>query len=436
MHSQQTGYSYREPVQEELYDGAHVMASSYLLPHTFLDSQFQGIVAASDGKIYFGMSCHAPEHNGQFYSFDPQSEALRHINDLGAWCGETESVGAVNTHGKTHSNIYEAEGILYLSTTSGHFTADHPYNGGHFLGYNLSTGECLDLAHYRDLNGGGLLTLVHEPLFRRLYAIHQRDCTLIYYDLESEEVVTLGTIQLGRQTRDLIADQYGNIYGAEQDGIVFKYDAEADRMSCLLSRIPHDPDAPQPTEQEQRGHTCWAQMRWDPRTEWWYGIRRNDEYLFRFRAPATQRSHIAHCEGLTPIGYLPSGELQPRVGSLAMAIGGGVIYYCSTRREWPSGGFVDQLQHDLDSTVGVNLMSYDIENGQVKNHGPLFTTGGRQVAQCHAMTLGNDGRLYLAAAVFSKEGEDPANSWQYAARNGCHIHMRLVVVNPTTDLRT
>lgn len=426
--------SYHSPVTEDERSKRHVEATSYRLPHDFLDSQFQGIIAASDGKTYFGMSCHAPEHNGQFYSFDPGSETVEHIADLGAWVGETETVGVANTQGKIHSNIYEADGKLYLATTSGHFTEERPYNGGHFLAYDLERRECLDLAHYKDVNGGGLLTVAYEPVYNRLYAIHQRDCTLIYYDLDTGEVVTLGTVQQGRQTRDLITDRFGNVYGAELDGLVYKYDAEADRMGCLLTRLPHDPAAPQPIAAEERGHTAWAQMRWDPNTEWWYGLRRNDEYLFRFRTPPSKRTHIGQAEGLAPLGYAASEDQQPRVGSLALALGEGTVYYCSIERQWPTGQFVDRLEHVLDATIGMHLMSYDIEEGGVRDHGPVFTQDGRRVAQCHSMVVGSDGRLHLAAAVFSHEGEDPANDWLYATRNGCHIHMRLLSIDPAEDL--
>jgi hypothetical protein len=426
--------SYHSLVTDDERKSRHVEATSYRLPHDFLDSQFQGIIAASDGKTYFGMSCHAPEHNGQFYSFDPRTESVEHIADLGAWAGETETVGVANTQGKTHSNIYEAGGKLYLTTTSGHFTEERPYNGGHFLAYDLKRRECIDLAHYPDVNGGGLLTLAYEPVYNRLYAIHQRGCTLIYYDLDTRAVVTLGTVQQGRQTRDLITDRFGNVYGAELDGLVFKYDAEADRMGCLLTRVPHDPGALQPTTAEERGHTFWAQMRWHPNTEWWYGVRRNDEYLFRFRTPPSKRTHIGQAEGLAPFGYLASQDQQPRVGSLALALGQDTIYYCSIERQWPAGRFVDQLQHVLDSTTGVHLMSYDIDKGAVRDHGPVFTRDSRRIAQCHSMALGSDGRLHLAAAVFSNDHEDPANEWLYATRNSCHIHMRLLSIDPVEDL--
>ena len=134
----------------------HVMARSHSMPHDFVDGQWEGIIAASDDNTYFSFSCHSPNHNGQFYRYDPRVDQVEHIIDLGRWCGETDSVGKLNTQGKIHSTIYEGNGKLYCSTTSSHSTFAHPYQGGHFLCYHLDTGECEDLAHYEGL-GGGLL---------------------------------------------------------------------------------------------------------------------------------------------------------------------------------------------------------------------------------------------------------------------------------------
>lgn len=435
MSSQQQFASYEDPVTQAELDRPHVASRSHRVPHDFVDMQVQGIVSASDGKTYFAMSCHNPVNNAQFYSYDPAEDMVTHIADLGAWCGESDSVGQRNTQGKVHSNIYESDGVLYLTTTSTYATDDQPYRGGHFLAYELSTGACRDLASFPDVNGGGLLSMVHEPHFRRLYALHQRDCTLVYYDLDAGTVVSLGQVQHWRQTRDMITDRWGNVYGGALDGMVWKYDAEADRISCLLTRIPSDPEAPQPTEAEDRGHTFWTQMRWDPVTEWWYGVRRNDDYLFRFRTPENKRTHIADTEGLVQFSHLPSAENQPRVGSFALTQVGRKLYSCSMVREWPAGRFVDSPKDLLDATKGVHLISYDIDANTVTDHGPVFTDGGRRVAQCDSLASDRDGKLYLCATVFSLPDEDPANSWQFALRHNSYTHMRFLVVDPERDLR-
>ncbi len=60
----------------------HVRAVSYTLPHDFVDGQWQGIIAASDGKTYFSVSSHAPDQNAQFYRYDPATDAIGHLADV------------------------------------------------------------------------------------------------------------------------------------------------------------------------------------------------------------------------------------------------------------------------------------------------------------------------------------------------------------------
>jgi hypothetical protein len=172
-------------------------------------------------------------------------------------------------------------------------------------------------------------------------------------------------------------------------------------------------------------------MRWDPVTEWWYGVRRNDEYLFRLRLPQDMEAYRAETEGLAQIGYLPSDQMQPRIGSLALAIKDRTIYYTSIERTWDE--YIERLEPVLAGTRGCYLMSYNIDSREVTNHGPIFTDGRRRVSEIHSLAVGSDGNLHMTGAVFSKQGEDPVNDWHYAVRSNAYIHMRFLVVDPDTD---
>lgn len=421
-------YGFLDLVSKQELQRKHVQSASYTVPQDFLDSQFQGIISASDGKTYFALASHTTKHNGQFYSFDPETETITHIKDLGAWCGEDSLVGIANTQGKIHSNIYEVDEKLYMSTTSGDFVEDFPYRGGHFIAYDLNTGECIDLGRYPDVGENGLLTMMYEPVYKRLYAIHQRNETLIYYDLRSENIVTIGSIQDSRQPRDMISDEKGRVYGTSNPcGLIWCYDPATNKRHALITTIPADPDAPHP----ESGQNLWTQMRWDPVTERWYGVRRNDEYLFRLRLPQDMEAYRAETEGLAQIGYLPSDQMQPRIGSLALAIKDRTIYYTSIERTWDE--YIERLEPVLAGTRGCYLMSYNIDTGEVTNHGPIFTDGRRRVSEIHSLAIGSDGNLHMTGAVFSKKGEDPANDWHYAVRSNDYIHMRFLVVDPDAD---
>jgi len=395
----------------------HVNAPSQAVPHDFVDGQWQGIIAASDGRTYFGVSSHSPDRNAQFYRYHPATGKVEHLIDVGEWCGDGKLVGRRNTQGKIHSNIYEADGKLYCSTTSAHATLEHPYRGGHFLCYHLKTGKFEDLGLYPS-KGGGLLTMVYEPVFGRLYAINQHENTLCYYDLKTRKMATIGSIQDGMQCRNLITDRHGIVYGTAWGGVIYRYNPRTDTMGCLLTRLPHDPAAPQPKPApKSQGwmKTTWTPIVWDPATKWWYAVRGNDEYLFRFRPPPDPRSHRAEVEGLAPFGFRPSAEGQPRWASLGMARRGRILYYCSYPI-WRS------MAH---------LMSYHIDTGKVTHHGPIITAGRRRVSEIQSMVTGSDGKLHCVAMVWSIEGKDPAKPW--ANRASCFFHARFMTIDPATD---
>jgi len=406
---------------EEELRKPHVLAASQYVGDDFVDGQWEGIIAASDGRTYFSFSSHGPATNAQFYRYDPKTGKIERLIDVGVWCGYKDSPGKYNAQGKIHSNIYEYKGKLYCTTTSAHATFEHPYPGGHFLSYDLKTGAFENLGKVDYDGKGGLLSAVFDPVNERLYAIHQWQTTLLYYDLKSRQVVTVGPIEDGgMQCRNPIVDGQGVLYGSTRDGMIYRYEPKTGTRSCLLTRIPHDPQAPQPDPVKGGlGWDCthWTPMVWDPVGKWWYGVRGNDEYLFRFRPPADPRSHIGEIEGLASFGWCPAAENQPRFASLGMALRGRTLYYCSYPL-WRS------MAH---------LMSYNIDTGKVTNHGPIVTDGARRVSEIHSMVVGSDGKLHCAAMVWSIEGQDPAKPW--ANRAQCYFHSRFLIIDPDKDLR-
>ncbi len=402
----------------------HVFADSYTVPDDFVDGQWQGIIAASNGRTYFSVSSHSADHNAQFYCYDPKLDKVVHLIDVGKWCGETDSIGKINTQGKIHSEIFEVDAKLYCTTTAGHFSEKRPYQGGHFLSYDLQTGGFKNLGRYPD-QAGGLLTMTYDPKYRRLYAISQGNQTLVYYDLKTGKITKVGQAEKNpHQTRFLLPDKAGRIYGSTWNGQIYRYDPRARKFSVLKTRLPHDPriKPPDPTperlakttfsSQELPWHsTHWTRLTWDPKTKWYYGIRGNDEYLFRLRLPKRGGSK-AKVKGLTSMSFKRGTRDKNRYGSLSVTRLGRRIYYCSYP-VWRS------MAH---------LLSYNIDTGEVSNHGPIVTDGRRRVAEIHSMRPGADGTLHAVAFVWSVKGEDPANSW--AGRASCYFHPRFLKINP------
>ena len=118
---------------------------------------YNGMIAASDGRIYYVLSSQAYDVAGQMYCFDPATRAIRHVGDLTEACGE-QGMQAV-AQGKSHVNFVEAAGKLYFATHSGYYaivdgmekmgpppTGWKAYPGGHFLAYDLAAGRFENLA--------------------------------------------------------------------------------------------------------------------------------------------------------------------------------------------------------------------------------------------------------------------------------------------------
>ena len=124
---------------------ARTYDSGFKLAH----DTYNGMGAASDGKIYYVLSAEPHDTAGQMYSFDPVSQQTKHLGDLTEACGE-KGMKAVS-QGKSHVNFVEANGKLYFSTHIGYYSiidgkeksgippaGRKPYTGGHLLAYDMA----------------------------------------------------------------------------------------------------------------------------------------------------------------------------------------------------------------------------------------------------------------------------------------------------------
>ncbi|MFP4026748.1 MAG: hypothetical protein ACLFWL_03050 [Candidatus Brocadiia bacterium] len=395
--------------EEERQTEPHVKSSTCELPQDFVDGQWEGIIAASDGSTYFSVSSHSPHHNAQFYRFLPEEDRVEHLINVARWCGQSDAPGKWNAQGKIHSTIYEHEKKLYMSSCAAHRTPDRPYPGGHFLRYHLETARFEDLGVDPTKEGCGLLTMLFEPKYKRMYANHPK---LRYLDLKTGKHVTIGKLNEGYQCRVLIADKYGNVYGSRINGEIWKYNPRTDEINTLEARVPSDPNLE--TKPNKKGTGQWINIVKDPETDWYYSVRRGDEYLFRFKPPEKPDGLKGKTEGLAPFGFRP--EKADR-GSLGLCLRGRTLWYCS----YP----IWRKQ--------AHLMSYHIPSGKTRNHGKIICEKGRRVSEIHSLVVGADNKLHAVAMVWSIKGEDPANPW--ANRAQCFFHARFMVIDPEKDLK-
>ncbi len=135
-----------------------------------LDGQWQGSIAASDGKVYFGTSSHAPHTSALFMQYDPATGLVHRLSSLNEITHEDP--GYYRPQGKLHSAVIEYNGYLYFSTYYGYEGGGYP--GGHGIRYKLGSFEANGVAKFDDMgiprNGGTIYTATTiDPLNGVMY---------------------------------------------------------------------------------------------------------------------------------------------------------------------------------------------------------------------------------------------------------------------------
>ena len=98
-------------------EGTRLTARAYNSGFPLAHDTYNGMGAASDGRIYYVLSSDRHDTAGQMYVFDPSTEQIRHLGDLTEASGEKGK--RVISQGKSHVNFVESEGRLYFATHIG-----------------------------------------------------------------------------------------------------------------------------------------------------------------------------------------------------------------------------------------------------------------------------------------------------------------------------
>src|SRR5260370_33441970 len=147
------GGSLIRPVQADSRLSAESFDSGFAQAH----ATFNGMLAASDGKIYYVLCAESIDTGAQMYSYDPATNRIQAIAGLTEAAGE-KGIQAI-PQGKSHVNFVEWQGKLYFSTHVGYYTIVNgretmgvpppgykPYPGGHFMVYDMASGKLQSLA--------------------------------------------------------------------------------------------------------------------------------------------------------------------------------------------------------------------------------------------------------------------------------------------------
>ncbi|MCP5117422.1 MAG: hypothetical protein GY953_41890, partial [bacterium] len=290
------------------------------------------------------------------------------------------------------------------------------YPGGHFLGYEMSTGKFEDLA--KAPAEQGILTMTMDTRRGILYGITWPNGYFLRHDLGRAGVRDLGPVSKdgeaghGESYRTLcramvVNPDDGAVYFTTSDGDILCYRLESDAIRPLEAEDlrkdyfgRYDPASP--------GHMGynWRQAVWHEPEKAVYAVHGNSGYLFRFD-PAAGRVDVLDRLTSTPsrrsgmfdkfyYGYL--GFTLGPDGRTLHYLTGGVIYQDGkpqvARKALAVGS---QGEEDL------HLITYDIPTGAYTDHGAIFFEDGQRPSYVNSIAVGDDGAVYALSRI-TEEG--------------------------------
>ncbi len=410
--------SAEKPLIADFYD------SGFNLAH----DTYNGMGTGSDGMIYYVLSTQPHDVAARMYRFDPATKQIKLLGDLTEACGEKDMKTVAQ--GKSHCNFVESKEKLFFSTHTGFYAIIDdmekmapppagwkPYQGGHFLAYDMASGMFEDLGI--PLPGEAILTMNMDNQRGRLYGLTWPTAHFVTYDVATKQTKDLGPTALDGENgkgdryrticRSLAVDpEDGSVYYTTGDGTIFRYDYQRETIEAVQGdNMKKDYfGLYDPTFSGHMGYN-WRQVVWYPAEMVFYGVHGNSGYLFRFD-PKT--SHVDVLERLTSLPSKRSGMYdQFSYGYLGFTMGmdGRTLYYLT-------GGpiYVNRKRVTGKDTTGkgeakgledLHLITYDIPTAGYIDHGAIFLKDGQRPLYVNSITVGKDGTVYTLCRI-TKDG--------------------------------
>ncbi len=378
------------------------------------DCSYHSLTAASDGMIYFSVCTHHDQSSARLFQFDPATELIVQIGDLGNILGE-DSTRQI-PQGKIHTPLIEHEDYLYFSTHTSYYSGNlpnrvppdgrAPYPGGHFMRYHLPTGTFEDLAQLK-LPNEGIITMAVDTVNDTLYGLTWPTGLLISFNLEEKLLHNWGAVQ-GRGEwgplqndwnficRRLAVDDAGNVYGATDTGRIWRFIKDKQRPVEYLDKLNVADIAPPPEPgftHLPEAHFFWNNWRtilWNPSTDSFWGLQGGSTQLFEFKPESSE---------LRPIGLLRPDDVpqdtrrNPFRSQLGFTLGPeNTLYYLA------HGPGIEVNGRDaLDTSV--HLLSYQIDTDRLTDHGILAGPEDQRIFFAESLELDKNGHLYSVAWV-------------------------------------
>ncbi len=385
---------------------------------------YNGMGAASDGRIYYVLSAEPYDVAGQMYSYDPATKQTKHVGDLTEACGEKDQ--KVISQGKSHVNFVESNGKLYFSTHLGYYSIiddmEKPgippagwkaYRGGHLLAYDMATGKFENLA--TEPHGEGILTMNLDKSRSRIYGLTWPTGYFFRYDLAKKEWKDLGAFfekgenGKGATYRTIcrslaINPEDGSVYFTTGEGTIHHYhydtevidDVTTDNMKKDYFGL-YDPMSP--------GHMAynWRQIAWRQADRKFYGVHGNSGYLFSFDP---KEGRVEVLDRITSEPSQRAGMFdQFSYGYLGFTLGpdGRTIYYLTGGPIYENGhriaGKATTAKGEAKGVEDLHLITYDLDAHKYTDHGAIFFENGDRPLYVNSIAVAKDGTVYSIGRI-------------------------------------
>ncbi len=401
------------------------------------DSMFTALLAASDGRVYIGLNCHGQGANVAVY--DPATDSLRLLGDMQELSGE-KNLGR-EPQAKVHTQICEgSDGKIYFAT---HLSAWFNFAkiseaeglpGGHWVVYDPKTDHLTDLGV--GLPRNGIITMTMDQKRERLYGLTYPMGHFIYYDIKSKVTVDMGVVQnWASVSRVLVTDDRGRVYGFYNDGRIWRYDPDGDRVYNLITQMPlRTPGIPIFRSFYETEHGMMG-VATSPDGKKWYGLETESSHLFEYDPYQGDEGRTTLLTQLTPDRYV--GKRNVPYAMLAFCKDSNDVFYHAANTQLgdePQGTYWGE-------GYGSAMVTYNLKTGKRDDRGVIVAEDNRQVMTPTAASCGPDGTVYFMAFV-NEKGAGPQKSASVAdlvlerragtAQRGKDYNLRLCIYRPNS----
>jgi hypothetical protein len=356
-----------------------------------LDGQWQGIVAATDGKVYFAASTHSGREGGSVFRYEPGAGKLDLlIPDVTVACGE---VPAVNPQGKMHSDFIEHKGWIYFAT---HFSSEFPgahqtYTGAHVLGLEMASGRFRDFGAvhpgYTIYSGIGIdrgrdrIFAITEPILEEQAAATNGGTYIYAIDIKSGEKRDLGLLNkaVHDSASTFFVDAAGDCWFSlrSETGSLRRVNGATLAVDWFKDALPVSPDA---VPWEDSNAMMWSRPIGD-------GSRcvflKSDRWLWQFDSARPLTNAFTRLAEVGPAG-------------LGTALGGDLVYFVRSADPKPRSG------RYFDKRDDHHLYSVPVKGGVVTDHGLIEDAEGRRPWRIHSLAADEAGRVFMTGDWYCK----------------------------------